>query len=152
MRGEVIDRNEQAESNPQYDPGQSHCVGKQLGLRIGEDQSEQQIAEHNTFQRRQRESEMQVAAKKQQACEHFDDKVARRNALLAGAAFSAKHQPTDDRKIVVQRNHVSAVRTRRAWRYHRLAPRQPVDAHVQEAAKAQPVGEDRYCKKNFHVG
>ena len=53
---------------------------------------------------------------------------------------------------MVKRDEISAVRTRRTGRDRRLAARQPVDAHVQEAAKAQPQREGRGFKKEFHVG
>src|SRR5208283_2012506 len=100
----------------------------------------------------ERQAKMRVTAQKEQAREQFDQQIARRYGLLARAALSPKNQPAQYGHVVVERDQVSAMRTRGAWRYHRLAPRQPVDTHVQEAAKAQPKGEDRRCKKRFHVG
>ena len=54
---------------PRANPGQSHGVGKKLGFRVGEDQPQQQVAEHGALQRRQRQAEMEVTAKKEQARE-----------------------------------------------------------------------------------
>ncbi len=94
---------------------------------------------------------MTVTAEKEQAREQFDDEVAWGYGLLAGAALSAKNQPAQYGQVVVERDRVSAVRAGGARRDYRLATRQAVNAHVQEAAKAQPQSEDRSCKKRFHV-
>src|SRR5271156_1962342 len=94
---------------------------------------------------------MKIAAEKEQSGQKFDDEIARRYGLVAGTAFSAKKQPAHYGKIVVKRDHVSAMGTGGTRLHHRLAQRQPVDAHVQEAAEAQPVGKDRNCEKDFHV-
>ena len=71
--------------------------------------------------------------------------------MLTSAALSTKDEPAEHRHVVVQGNHVAAVRTRGARGYDRLAAGQPVDAHVQEAAPAQPEGKGRDCKEEFHV-
>src|SRR5208282_3870066 len=99
----------------------------------------------------ERQAKMRVTAKKEQAREQFDQQVAWRDGRLARAALSPKNQPAQYGHVVVERYQIPAMRTRGARRYHRLATRQPVDTHVQEAAKAQPKGEDRKCKKRFHV-
>ena len=88
---------------------------------------------------------MEIAAEKEESGEQLDNEIARRDGLMASAAFSAKQQPADYGKIVVERNGISATRAGGTRSYDGAAQRQPVDTHVQEAAKAQPVSEDRDC-------
>ena len=56
---------------PRASPGKSHGVGKKLGFRVGEDQPQQQVAEHDALQHRQRKTKMRVAAEKEQAREQL---------------------------------------------------------------------------------
>jgi hypothetical protein len=95
---------------------------------------------------------MHVAAEKKQASEQFDRQVTGRYGLLAAAAFSAKNQPAQYGQVVVERDRISAVRASGTRRYDGFATGQPVDTHVQEAAKTQPINEDRSFEKKFHVG
>src|ERR1700692_4035043 len=94
---------------------------------------------------------MGITTEKQQSGERFNDQITRRYGLLAGAALSAKNEPAKHRQIVIERDHVSAVWAGGARRHNGFAERQPVDTHVQEAAKAQPQAEGRNLKKRIHV-
>ena len=94
---------------------------------------------------------MRITTEKEQAGEEFDHQISWRDGCFAGAALSPQNQPAQHGHIMVERDEVSAVRAGGARGYDRLAERQPVNTHVQEAAKAQPQSEDRNCKSNFHL-
>ena len=94
---------------------------------------------------------MRVATEKQDSGEHLDHEIAHRDRFSAVAAFSQENQPAQHRQIVIQRNLMAAVGTRRPWRDHRLPQGEAVDTHIQEAAEGKPQGEDRGCKKRVQV-
>ncbi len=52
-------------------------IRDELGFGVRKNQAEEQVAEDDTFQHRQGESEMGVAAEKQEAREQFDHQIAR---------------------------------------------------------------------------
>ena len=105
-----MDWNHEAEGNSESQAGQGQGVGKKLGFGVGEDQTQQQVAQDSAFQRGQGQTKMEVTGEKQHACEQFDHKVARRDGLLAGTALSPENQPAQHRQVVIERDHFFAVR------------------------------------------
>ena len=66
------------------------------------------------------------------------------------AASSAQQQPTQNGHIVVEGNPLIAVRAGRPWTDDRQITWQPVDTHVQKAAKRQPEHKYRRCHNGVH--
>src|SRR6185436_15829014 len=64
----------------------------------------------------------------------FDQRIADADRRVAGAAPRAQRKPAENRDVLVPRQLAAALRARRRGPDDRLPQRQPVDAHVQEAA------------------
>src|SRR5579883_1079808 len=90
LRCQIVDRDEQAEQNSEAETGQRQLVGKELGLRVGKNQSDEQEGQGAVLEHRQGWAKMPGAGQKQACGQQFEQEVARRDGLLAFAATAAQ--------------------------------------------------------------
>src|SRR5438445_12557406 len=98
------------------------------------------------------DEEQQIISHHQKSREKLDDRIARRDWILAVAAAAVEKQPAENRNIILPRQLVVAIRTMRRRMREGFSARQPPDNHIEKRADARPKGEEKGDEDNMMKG